>query len=461
MRAVAPTAVSEARPEPRPNLDRVEEYVDSAVENRVDKAADEAADGAADEAADEAVAEAGQHAERAENAADRADTAADEAREAVSSVEVAESIDNATDLVVADDAAPYVPAPVAPATQPSLLRHSPFNIGFFGAFGALIALFLSQQLLSISSVLILLVLAMFLAIGLSPTVEWFMKRGMRRGLAVLLVLVVVIGVLTLFVFTVVPVISDQIAQITKNAPGWFQDLQRNETVQQVDDRFAVIDKIQDYITGGDFGQQVFGGALGVGLAVLSALANAFIVIVLMVYFLVSMPSIKHAAYSLAPASKRVRVSELGDRIIRSTGAYVSGAFFVSLCAGISTLIFTLAVGLSDYSFALAFIVGLLSLIPVIGAVVSGIIITLLALTVSPTVAIISAIYYVAYQQVESYFISPRIMKRAVDIPGSVTVIAALLGGSLMGVIGALLAVPVAAALLLLHREVLLKRQDAR
>ncbi len=93
-------------------------------------------------------------------------------------------------------------------------------------------------------------------------------------------------------------------------------------------------------------------------------------------------------------------------------------------------------GLGDYAFALAFIVGLLSLIPVIGAVISGIIITALALTVSPTTALITATYYIAYQQIESYFIYPRIMKRSVDIPGSVTVIAALLGGSLMGIIGA-------------------------
>lgn len=411
---------------------------------------------AVDQAVDVAVDQAGQEADRAEAAADRADDAADQTRES------AESIDNATDLVTDDGSTAAYAAPVAPVSgPPSLLRHSPFNIGFFGAFGAIVAVFLSQQLLSISSVLILLVMAMFLAIGLNPTVEFFMKRGMRRGVSVLLVLFVVITVLTLFVVAVAPVISDQIAQITKNSPGWLQDLQSNRTVQQIDERFSVIDKLQDYVTDGDFGQQVFGGALGVGLAVLSALANAFIVIVLMVYFLASLPSIKHAAYNIAPASKRVRVSQLGDQIIRSTGSYVSGAFMVSVCAGISTLIFTFIVGLRDYSFALAFIVGLLSLIPVVGAVVSGVIITLLALTVSPTVAIVAAIYYVAYQQIESYFIYPRIMKRAVDMPGSITVIAALVGGSLMGVIGALLAVPVAAALLLLHREVLLRRQDSR
>jgi predicted PurR-regulated permease PerM len=372
---------------------------------------------------------------------------------------MAQQIDDATDLVV--ETSPYAPPRSRETTQPSLLRHSPFNIGFFGAFGALVAVFLSQQLLSISSVLILLVLAMFLAIGLNPTVEWFMKHGLRRGLSVLLVLFVVITMLVLFVVAVAPVISEQITQITENAPGWLDDLQRNRQVQALDDRFDVINKAQEYVTQGDFGQRVFGGALGVGLAVLSALANTLIVIVLMVYFLASMPSIKHAAYSLAPASKRPRVSELGDRIIRSTGAYVAGAFLVAVCAGLSTLVFTFFVGLGDYSFALAFIVGLLSLIPVVGAIVSGVIITALGLTVSPTVALITAIYYIAYQQIESYLIYPRIMKRSVDIPGSVTVIAALLGGSLMGIIGALLAVPVAAALLLLHREVFLKRQDAR
>lgn len=357
--------------------------------------------------------------------------------------------------------APYVPIPAEPRPAPLLLRHSPFTVGFFGALGALVAIFLSQQLLSISSVLILLVMSMFLAIGLNPVVEIFMRRSVRRSLAVLLVLAVVIGVLSLFVVAIAPVISDQIAQITRNAPGWLEDLQSNEQVQKLDDKFDIIAKAQEYIQNGDFGQRVFGGALGVGLRVLSALANTLIVLVLMIYFLASLPSIKHAAYSIAPASRRPRVSELGDQVIRSTGAYVAGAFLVAVCAGVSTLIFCFVAGLGDYAFALAFVVGLFSLIPVVGAIVSGVIMTLLGLTVSPTVALVALVYYLAYQQFESYVIYPRIMKKSVDLPGSVTVVAALVGGSLMGVIGALLAVPVASALLLLHREVFLKRQDAR
>lgn len=393
--------------------------------------------------------------------ADRAEAAADSAEESARSAAViAEQIDDATDLVV-DEATPAPYVRVASAAQPTLLRHTPFNIGFFGALGALVAIFLSQQLLSISSILVLLVMSMFLAIGLNPVVEFFMRRGMRRGLSVLLVLVVVISVLALFVVAVAPVISEQIAQITRNAPGWLDDLQANSQVQRLDDKYDLIARARDYIQDGGFGEKLFGGALGVGLKVLSALTNSLIVLVLMIYFLASLPSIKHAAYSLAPASKRPRVSDLGDQIIRSTGAYVAGAFFVALCAGVSTLLFSFIVGLGDYAFALAFVVGLFSLIPIVGAIVSGVIMTLLALTVSPTVALVALVYYLAYQQLESYVIYPRIMKKSVDIPGSVTVVAALVGGALVGVIGALLAVPFAAALLLLHREVFLKRQDAR
>ena len=355
--------------------------------------------------------------------------------------------------------------PPAPAREQrrahSLIQHSPFAVGFYGALGALVALFLAQQLQSISSILILLVMALFLAIGLHPLVEWMMARGARRSVAVVVVLVLVLSVAILFVGALAPVISDQISLISKNAPEWLQQLRTNNLVQQVDGRFDIVGQVESYVSSGSFGQQAFGGVLGVGLAVVSALANTFIVLVLMIYFLASLPNIKEVLYTLAPASRRPRVRDLGDRIIRSTGSYVAGAFIVAVCAGVSTLIFTFIVGLGDYAFALAFVVGLLSLIPVVGSVISAVLITALGLTVSPTVSLICLIYYIAYQQLEAYVIYPRIMARSVEVPGAVTVIAALVGGGLLGVIGAVLAVPVAAAVLLLHREVFLRRQDAR
>jgi len=360
--------------------------------------------------------------------------------------------------VVSDDVVDVVASAGRPE-RPK--RHSPFYLGFFGALGAVTAIFLSDQVLSISSILILIVMAMFLAIGLNPLVEWFMQRGLKRGVSLGIVLLTVLSALAMFALTIAPVISEQIATISENAPGWLDDLRTNGRVQELDDKYDVIARAQEYIANGDFGQRIFGGVLGFGMAVLSALANTLIVLVLSIYFLASLPSIKHALYSLAPASRRPRVSELGDQIIKGTGSFVAGAFVVAVTAGISTLIFTLIVGLGEYAFALAFVVGLLSLIPVVGSVISGVIITALGLTVSPTVALICFVYYMAYQQLEAYVIYPKIMTRSVNVPGAVTVIAALAGGALLGVVGALLAVPVAAALLLLHREVFLKRQDAR
>ena len=118
-------------------------------------------------------------------------------------------------------------------------------------------------------------MAMFLAIGLNPTVEWFMKRGMRRGLSVLLVLFVVITVLVLFVVAVAPVISDQIAPDHRERARLARGAPAHRQVQYLDDRFDVINKVAGVRhRRATSGSKVFGGALGVGLAVLSALANA-------------------------------------------------------------------------------------------------------------------------------------------------------------------------------------------
>ena len=178
-------------------------------------------------------------------------------------------------------------------------------------------------------------------------------------------------------------ITDQVTALTDNAPDWLDELQRNRQVQELDDKYDVIDKVKDYVTDGDFAQRLFGGVLGVGLAVLGALVNAFVVIVLTLYFLASLQTTKHALYRLAPASRRDRVSKLGDQILRSVGGYVSGAFVVAMCAGISSLVFLFVVGLGEYAVALAFVVALLDVIPMIGATIGAVIVSAIALRDRP------------------------------------------------------------------------------
>ncbi|MGA9750056.1 MAG: AI-2E family transporter, partial [Nocardioides sp.] len=356
-------------------------------------------------------------------------------------------------------------SPPSPGDRPAgspmrtVLLH-PFSLGFFAAAGALLAWWLGSLLLSISSLLVLIVVALFLAAGLNPVVEWLGRRGWSRPWGVLAVIVGVIVAIALFFVALVPVIVDQVSTMVDNVPDWVQSLRQNSLFQQLDDEYDVLSKAQDYLTSGDFTQRLFGGVVGVGVAVLSAFFNAFVILVLTLYFMASLPRVTAAAYRLSPASKRDKVTRIGDRIVRNIGAYVSGAFVVALCAGVSSLIFLFAVGLGEYAVALAAVVALLDVIPMIGATLGAVVVSLIGLATDPTTGLICIAFYVVYQQIENYVIYPRVMARSVDIPGSVIVIAALVGAGLLGVVGALLAIPTAAAILLITREVVQPRLDA-
>jgi predicted PurR-regulated permease PerM len=344
---------------------------------------------------------------------------------------------------------------------PRFDRHSPFYIGFFGGLGFVLASWLFGQIERVGGVLILIVVSLFIAAGLNPSVEWFQRRGLRRGIAVTMVIILFLLGVALFLLAIVPVITEQVTKITNNAPEWFNQLQRNRQIQDLDDRFHIIDKAQEYVQKGSFSTDVFGGVLGLGLAVLGALANAFVIVVLTLYFLGSLETTKHALYRLAPSSRRERVARLGDQVVASVGGYVAGAFVVALCAGFSSLVFLFFAGLRDYAVALAFVVMLLDVIPMIGATIGAVIVCAIGFATDVKTGILCVIFYVIYQQVENYVLYPRVMSRSVDIPGALTVIAALIGAALLGVVGALLAIPTAAAILLITREVFIRRQDVR
>jgi predicted PurR-regulated permease PerM len=423
---------------------------------------------------------AAQEAARAERAADRAEDAAEhvdvtaqevgrtaehldalaeeiEAIDAEIDVEIEGEIDDRVEFLHNPDQSPDdLGTPGRP-----LNHRSPFMWGLLGGIGALTALWLGQMVLAIGSVLVLVVVALFLAVGLNPAVEFLMRRGLKRPWAVLYVIVGVLAAFGLFLVAIVPVVSHQVTAISDALPGWFDQLQKNGTIRSFDNKYDVSTKVTDYLQSGALAKKLFGGALGLGLAILGILANVFVVVVLTLYFLASLPSMKHAAYQLAPASRRERVSLLGDRVLRNIGGYVSGAFVVALCAGLSTMAFLFIVGLGSYAVALALVVALLDVIPMIGATIGAAIVCVIGFATDPTTGLICVVFYVAYQQLENFLIYPRVMARSVEIPGALTVIAALIGGSLLGVVGALLAIPTAASIMLLVREVFVPRQDAR
>lgn len=335
---------------------------------------------------------------------------------------------------------------------------TPFQIGFAGAFGVFAAYAVVQMVLSARSVLVLVAVSMFLAIGLNPTVDRLVHHGMSRRWAVTVVVGTVVLVFAGFVAALVPIAIEQGQALVRNAPRVIDDLQRSPTIRRVDEQYHILERVQAAIESGDAGQRVFGGIVGVGRLVIGAVFSTLTVLVLTLYFLASLPAIKRQAYRLAPASRRERVSLLGDEILARIGGYVSGQVTVAVIAGLVTMAFLVALSV-PYAFILAIIAAIGSLVPLVGATAAAVIYCTVAFVDSPTKGVLAVVCAVVYQQVENYLIYPRVMRSTVDVPSVLTLTAALIGGALLGVVGALLAIPTAAALLLLVREVVVPRQD--
>jgi predicted PurR-regulated permease PerM len=378
------------------------------------------------------------------------------------SAEVAEAV-LASDDPLLDTAVRQIVAQVSEDAPfgvpgPPSNRFSPFRIGFLGGLGLLTAYLVGQSVLAVRSVLVLLLISGFLAVGLNPAVELLERRGITRGRSVGIVLVAVLLGFTGFLFAIVPPIIDQTTAFVDNAPQILADLRENRTVADLDKRFHIITQAQEAVASPDLAGNVFGGVLGVGKVVFSAIFSAITVLTLTLYFLSSLPTMKTAAYRAIPRSRRARVGLLVDDILQRVGGYVAGALTIAFTAGLTSFILLLAVG-APYPLALALVVMVTDLIPVIGATIGAVVVSAVAFTESLQVGLVVAVYYLLYQQFENYVLYPRIMKRSVDVSPAVTIVAVLLGAGLLGVVGALLAIPIAAAVQLILTEVVLPRQE--
>jgi predicted PurR-regulated permease PerM len=217
-------------------------------------------------------------------------------------------------------------------------------------------------------------------------------------------------------------------------------------------------KVDAIIKDGQFAITAFGGVIGVGKAVVSGLVSAITILTLTLYFLASLPQVVEIGLKFVPASRRSRVSKLVNAIISRVGSFVGGQAIIAALAALFILIMGLIIGM-PYAGPLAVIVLVCGFIPLVGHFIGMTIVTLVSLTASLSIAVIALASYIIYVQIENYVITPRIMKRSLSIPGLVTIIAALLGTSLLGLIGGLLAVPIAAAILLILDEVVFPRAD--
>lgn len=341
----------------------------------------------------------------------------------------------------------------------TLADRSPFQIGFFLTLGAMTAFGLVTLVVSLQTIIVLIMLSLAIALGLNPAVSWLHRRGIRRGLAVLIVALGFLVALALAAWALVPVVSEQVSILLVRAPSYLENLRQNPQIAAFDAQFGVIDRAVGYLTSGELLSGLFGGLVGAGQALANTIFSLIVTIVLTLYFLITLPNIKETIFHLAPASRRARVKYLANEMFKRVGGYVSGLFLVVLIAMTVSFVFLNLVGLGQYALALTVVVGLFAFVPLIGTTISMIIVSIIAFSFSPATGLITLIFYLVYQQVDAYFIQPRIFSHSVQLPAVLVMLAAISGGVLAGMVGAILAIPVMAALLLLYREVLLPQLD--
>jgi predicted PurR-regulated permease PerM len=342
---------------------------------------------------------------------------------------------------------------------PPLNWRNPFLIGFGGGLGVLLAYTAFVGLRNAASILVLIFIALFLAIGLNPAVTRLRAWGVPRAGAVAIVALSVVGLLAGGVIALIPPLVTQATELINNVPDYIESLQRSQTINDLIQRYGIVAKVQNALNAGTVGNAL-GGVVGGAKLLFGTIFNILTVLVLTIYFMASFERIKEVAYSMVPASRRNRVRLLTDEILTKVGAYMVGALAIAVVAGLSSFVLAMVLGLG-YPFALAVVVAVCDLIPQIGATLGAVIVSLVGFASSLTAGIVCVVFFIVYQQVENYLIYPRVMRRSVKVSDVAAVVAALLGVALFGVVGALVAIPMVAAIQLIIREVVVPSQEAR
>ena len=341
------------------------------------------------------------------------------------------------------------PAPKVVGNGKASMMHNPVAFGFLMTVGVGLALFAYYIFNNVGALVGWVTGAIFIALGLDPIVRRLESWGIKRGIGVIAVLAGFAGAVTGLVMTIGPIISEQASKFVQYAPGIYQNTIDSDWYHELDQRFNISTWVNENVP--KFLESTFSSSqvnsfmsslVSAGSTLAQSVTGVIIVLFLSLYFLTSMDTIKAWGVRLAPASKRVRVKYITDKITESVGNYVMGQ----------------ALGFS-FPQLMALVVMILAFIPLVGGVIALILTSLILLTQGWSLALWFAVAYFLYLQVEAYLISPRIMARAVSVPAGVAIISVAAGGALWGVLGALIAIPVAASMLILVREVFIPRQD--
>lgn len=349
----------------------------------------------------------------------------------------------------------HVIAPRRPDEGPSTATIVRVVLTVLGILALLYAAYL------VRSVLVLTIVSAFLAVGLDPAVRRLEDLGLRRGFAVAVLFVTVIILLAGFVIAIVPPLVSQVTNFVTDLPKYVQDIaQNNPRIREFVAQNDVTERLRDATKDlPGLIQGSLGGVLGVAGSILGKFFSLITVLVLTIYFLLSLSKIRAGTLKLIPKSRRHRAQQLADPILGKIGSYIEGQLTIALLSGGLAFLFFLIIAL-PFPIALALWVSIAGLIPLVGATIGAIPAIIVAFFGSMGHGIAIVVYFIVYQQLENYVIAPRIFTRAVDVSPAAVLLAALIGGTLLGFVGALMAIPVAASLKLIMQEVIIPKSES-
>ena len=349
---------------------------------------------------------------------------------------------------------------MVPSTPPD--RQQPahlFRSGALVSLGAASTVIGLYALYTVRAILVRILIALFIAVSLDPAVRLLASRGMRRGVAVTLIFLLALALAAAFLISVIPPLVTQFRNLTDDLPGYFTRLQsRSSQFRELNDRYHVSDQLRGLV--GTLPGRLGSGVLGFTSRVFGAVFNTLTVLVFTVYFMADMPRIRTGVVRLFPVDRRPRVRQVVDLVVDKVGGYMIGNIIISLIAGVVSYIAFTILGVR-FAVPLAFVVAICDLIPMIGATLGAIIgvtVALFSTSLWPTVLV--AAFFIGYQQLENYLIAPRVLKTTVELGAAAVLIAGLIGATVLGLVGALMAIPVAAAFNVLLNERLLAHEAA-
>lgn len=316
--------------------------------------------------------------------------------------------------------------------------------------GVLLVLALARLLLAAGEVLVLVLVSFILALGFQPAVEWLERRGLRRGWAVALGLVAGTILVGAFLWLVLPDIIRQVGELIEAAPGYLAEAQRgNGLLADFDKQFDLMSRLESA------GRELPGTVVGLLGSFTTFVFGSLTVLILTIYFTVNMPQMRRWVARVLNREHREGFQDVVEEATRRVGGYVLGNLLVSGIAGVVSFIALLIIGV-PFAAALAFFVALTDLIPTVGAIIGAAVAATVAAFSGLGPFIATAVFFLVYQQVENYLIQPRVMGRTIQMSAPVIILAVLIGGTLLGVLGAVLAIPTAAVIQVFIREVYLE-----